>query len=532
MIKAQNPLPPKIELAASSDRIYFVASAGEDEMVINDSIAIGFDTTSINPSHWQAIGALDTVGKYLWHQMIYRPSSAISLRADITVDNNENIYVGSHLQSGWVSHAYLDTNILNENMYIIKFKKDGSILNIIEPTSSNSIRFRDIRLITDVNNNLYVTGTFQNGTFTFGNSTPITSLGVYETNSFVAKFDSLGAPLWLKKAKNSYVMIDDIIVKPDGISYVIGKYHERSELSIDNLSIPGDSTRNYSSTFLCKLNANGTPLFIKDALGSISGVNIFDRYSGIRLLNDGYVIAGSFDGKANFGDGIVHSVVDDALFLVKYDFNDNVVWKKITSSVYTSSITTLNLEVNDNGDIFWYVYTSSNNSILLDGYLVQGRVLFQINSQGIIRCTRNANTNILPSLAVTNEHQYEINTIRYLSPNFSRLYKYNNDSCSLVWQDDWAHNLYSPTHNQEFSEEISLKLFPNPADEQIFVESTVVENKPSTYQIIHVNGQVIQTGTVRLDKSTAIPIGQLGSGMYFLRIFNENKATTLKFIKR
>ncbi len=75
---------------------------------------------------------------------------------------------------------------------------------------------------------------------------------------------------------------------------------------------------------------------------------------------------------------------------------------------------------------------------------------------------------------------------------------------------------------------ISSGIYPNPANSQLFIN---IENTNEfSYQIININGQLMQSG-ISIDNGAAIDISEMASGVYFIKIENENESFINQFIK-
>jgi hypothetical protein len=73
-------------------------------------------------------------------------------------------------------------------------------------------------------------------------------------------------------------------------------------------------------------------------------------------------------------------------------------------------------------------------------------------------------------------------------------------------------------------------IYPNPAKDQITI-AFETEVHLADFQIFNMNGQIVQTATLRNDWQIAIPLDYLAPGLYALRILNQQDDQTFKFIK-
>jgi hypothetical protein len=84
-------------------------------------------------------------------------------------------------------------------------------------------------------------------------------------------------------------------------------------------------------------------------------------------------------------------------------------------------------------------------------------------------------------------------------------------------------NLTTGVANQNSKPQI--KIYPNPANEQITIQGI---SKEARVEIYNVSGQLVKSIQ---SPSTSIDISQLEKGFYFLKVTSEGKSQTLKFVK-
>jgi hypothetical protein len=82
----------------------------------------------------------------------------------------------------------------------------------------------------------------------------------------------------------------------------------------------------------------------------------------------------------------------------------------------------------------------------------------------------------------------------------------------------------TPLSTSNFSENISIKVFPNPSEYYIMISGLTYPEKYTVYNIL---GKKVLNGTI--SENGKIEINNLQSGLYFVQL---NNTTTLKFIKK
>lgn len=101
-----------------------------------------------------------------------------------------------------------------------------------------------------------------------------------------------------------------------------------------------------------------------------------------------------------------------------------------------------------------------------------------------------------------------------------KLYMSAQDTCFVDWTTGVQANMQ---HN--------IKLYPNPVTNVLYLTTHSDSERFNAYEIYDVSGLKVADGRF-FDHSYAIPVDNLHSGMYLLRIKNESNAQNLKFIKK
>ena len=86
----------------------------------------------------------------------------------------------------------------------------------------------------------------------------------------------------------------------------------------------------------------------------------------------------------------------------------------------------------------------------------------------------------------------------------------------------------STQHINEDNETASISVYPNPANNVLFVETVHAPSLPDqTYRITNIMGQTLLQGSINAEIQQ-INIASLPAGLYFLSVGN----TTQKFVKQ
>jgi len=88
-------------------------------------------------------------------------------------------------------------------------------------------------------------------------------------------------------------------------------------------------------------------------------------------------------------------------------------------------------------------------------------------------------------------------------------------------------SIYLSTNDLTVSNNSSLKLFPNPTTDLLFIDN-ISQTRNSTFEIYNSIGKLIKSGNI-IDKS--VPTNDLSNGLYFIRIATDRGNSLGKFIK-
>lgn len=205
----------------------------------------------------------------------------------------------------------------------------------IKGTNSASSNDAGMAIAIDANGNSFVTGYFYN-TITFG-SQSVTSSG--NKDIFLAKYDSNGNCLWIKKAGGT---LDDqgqsVSVDASGNCYITGFYYGNT--TFDNISLTGIGSKD---VFIAKYDPAGNIQWVNKA-GSTSE----DEGLGIAAspLGETYV-TGYFKGSSNFSSTILTSNGQEDIFIAKYSTTGNLVSVVKASGTMTDRANGIALNGND-----------------------------------------------------------------------------------------------------------------------------------------------------------------------------------------
>lgn len=264
----------------------------------------------------------------------------------LSVDQNQNVVV-----SGWFKGtadfdpdtvAYnLSSSNNSHDAFFAKYSNSG---NHIWTKKAGSSGF-DVSygIVTDLNNNVIVTGLFEN-TVDFNPGTGTANLvSSGNRDGYVLKLDSNGSYLWAKKiggtGDDSGNFID---VDPLGNIYVNGQF--RNTVDFDpGINVTSKTSSGAGDSFVSKYTSSGNFEWVHTVSGTGN-----DLGQGMKVDLQGNVYAtGFFTGTADFdnGSGVSsYTTTSRKGYLVKYNTSGGFVWANVLGGTGASRVKAVNYD--------------------------------------------------------------------------------------------------------------------------------------------------------------------------------------------
>lgn len=235
-------------------------------------------------------------GNLIWEYRTISDADALFyLGSDIVVDNNFNVFIVSST-SGRNGYNGSRVRKINSNGTLAW----ESYISCYGYVYGNKI-------FLDVNNNVYIKGTFS-GTMNIG-STSLTG-----NESFIAKYSNIGGFMWAKAIKNT-----NVVVTNTGDCIFAGYFTGSISMEANNFNSFGSE-----DILVGKYDSNGSLSWIKQA-----GGNGIDKANDLRVdVNGNIYVTGSFSSSSNFSENIINPVGLEDYFIAKYQSNGTLSWIK------------------------------------------------------------------------------------------------------------------------------------------------------------------------------------------------------------
>jgi hypothetical protein len=179
----------------------------------------------------------------------------------MTSDINGNVCItGGFNSPSVIFGADTLTSNISYDIFLVKYDLNGNELWAKSTGGLNHDYGRS--LVTDLNGNIYMTGTFFSPSLTFGASL-LTSNG--GSDAYLAKYDAAGNALW---AKNAGGFSDDYgygsCISPNGVIFITGSFDSIMTINSITLTVPSNSP---DPMFIASYDSSGN-LLCASALAS------------------------------------------------------------------------------------------------------------------------------------------------------------------------------------------------------------------------------------------------------------------------
>jgi len=259
----------------------------------------------------------------------------------ICTDAGGNVFVTGTYQSPTLTFgSTVLTNSGHSNLFIAKYDAIGNVL--WAKTVGGPYDDYGLSVSADAAGNVFVTGSFSSPSITFGSTILINTIGD-KAGMFLAKYDANGNVLWAKRAGGDGQQLGTAVCTDAAGNVFVTGTCEANSITFGSTTLSGPD-----GYFIAKYDANGNVLWAK----STGGVgSIYDGGSSLSTDAGGNVfVTGSFGNTIIFGSFILGNIGVFDLFIVKYDANGNVLWARSAGGSGIDGGTSVS--TNADGDVF------------------------------------------------------------------------------------------------------------------------------------------------------------------------------------
>ena len=486
------------------------------------------------------IAKYDKDGNVLWAKTTAKDEFVYGLCA--ALDSEDNIIVGGHF-SGYTA-TFGTTVLSNSNaytygkMYLAKYDKDGNVLWAKTPSAS-SYSCSVIGVATDKTDNIYLTGHFQDGLFTFANKSIANATPGYQ-DVFLYKLTSVGTGVWAKMmgGTNHDVGIALAVDQKSNI-FITGSF-KSSVMNAGSTLLSNSSSNGTQDMFVAKFDEAGLLKWTKKSggLDNEDGTSI-----AVDTLGNAYVGGNYKSSNATFGLYNVSkaSSTNNCLYLSKYDANGDVVWVKTTTdNANNSSINGIFVDKNSNIYTTGYYQSSvlnlDNLTLINSVQNAQEMFVARYDSLGAAKWARSViGFGNDYGKSITGDNKGNLFFTGMFAGNYINsdgLFIINN---SIGNNDIATFRLYDPlsievfTDNQSLMHNSKIKYYPNPF--RNFVNIEIEQDLTNVeLQVFNNLGQNVNVNYSKRNNQLEINTTQFVKGMYCFKIVENDKVIDSKLL--
>lgn len=291
--------------------------------------------TNLNPGVDVFIAKYNSSGNIIWAKSwgASGDENGISIIKDAVSD----IYITGNFKSQSFNiggNTLTIDSLGKQDMYVAKFDSSGNPIYAKSVGENCYIPIISSDIVSDANNDIYITGSFRSSKIILGNDT--LHCNSNSANFFLSKYDASGNILWAKSGKglNYDVAMNSLAVGPDGNLYTTGNFAGNS-MAIGSYTL---SSACCYSGFVAKYSPAGNALWAKNMednnpqpwpIGCIAIDNNCGVYVGGGFINQVNALPPLVFGNDTLING---NPGMDAIFIAKYDSSGNPLWGKTASS--------------------------------------------------------------------------------------------------------------------------------------------------------------------------------------------------------
>jgi len=329
----------------------------------SSSITFGTHTLpSLSSNYDIFLAKYDPNGNALWAQGASAPFTSYNNNygQSVVVDAAGNAYMSGYFTSPSLTFgSNWMINSGGSDIFLVKFDTNGN-LKWAKRTGGSKDDF-PTSLAIDPLANVYMVGTFESPTISFGTTPALTNATSLDyATVFVVKFDSSGTASWADQAGglDYYDTPYSVTIDVSGNVIVAGGF-ESSHIIFGVTTLTNQSTTTGADdVFVVKYSNSGSVIWAKSAGGTY--IDIANSVATDKLGN--IFLTGLYASPTlTFGTTVLHNnggVYND-VFLTKYDSNGNVVWANTAGGTNIDDGTSVSADASDNIIVAGYFRSDS-----------------------------------------------------------------------------------------------------------------------------------------------------------------------------
>ena len=469
---------------------------------------------------------LDPNGNTLWS--LFGGGSGSDGFTDLALDKDGNLLATGICQSPSLSlGSFTVQNTSYSAFFLLKLDTSGTIQWL---KSSNQGNISPPRIAVN-NNHLVLAADFGDEVPLVVSGTTLVSSGM--TDIGLLQFDYSGNLLWGSKSGGTNTeTVYDVDLHLNGDIYVSGNFAS-PVLSYGSNTLSGPASTSTSCVYVLKYNSSGAGQWAKKMTPST-----FAYSKGLALDASGNVyLGGYFTAPTLVLDSYTLSCSGSNFYIAKLDANGNVLWVKNEGGSQQLTCSDIQVDVNNNvylGGIYKgsgasiETYTLSNDSstknIFISSYNGSGQLLHVRTAGG--KYDDELDYMSLDANGYLYAGGYFIGKTSQFGSTLLQNSSNTNGRCIYLAR---ANSLIVGIQETK-KESLSLKVFPNPAENLLYLSST--ENMDNLHlRVYSIHGaMVLQRAAYNV--SDPLDVSGLSAGVYLLVLSHQGIDAIVKFIKQ
>jgi len=456
------------------------------------------------------IAKYDSDGSMLWAKSTGE-NHTNDVALSLAVSTSGNIYMTGVFGGSTIT---FDSIVLsNPGFFLAKYDTDGNVLWAVSASNTNVCQGSSVTV--DGLENIYVTGWYYDSPIIF-DAIPLPNTG--SADIFLVKYDSAGNVNWAKGFGGiSYDLAHAVAVDTAGNTYVTGEFGSPT-LVIDTITLTKTGADS-SDIFIAKFNTTGNVLWASSAGGAgneIANSVVVD--SKLEII----YITGTFTSPTmTFGADVLVNVGSVDLFLAKYDTDGNDLWAKSAGGASDDVAVSVAVDALGNSFLTGYIQSSTitfgtttltDKGIFLAKYNELGNVIWTEASG--FKSSDAANDVVVDALG----NIYLTGCFYSSSITFDNVTLTNAGSGDIfLAKSGNSTGLFETVTTSNFS------CYPNPTASHITIENHNPTPKTFTLSITNIQGQLLFSEHLEIDKTHTIDLTKYSNGIYFLTLQNEKE---------
>lgn len=255
----------------------------------------------------------------------------------VSTDAGGNVYItGRFMSSSITFDTTTLTNAGSGDIFIVKYDSSG---NVLWAKSIGGAGYEQgLGISSDINGNVYLTGSFGSTSLTIDTTTLANSGG---QDIIVVKYNSLGNVLWVRSSGgSSWDVGNSISTDANGNIFITGYFGTSITFETTTLTSVGNN-----DIFVAKYDSSGNAVWAKSAGGTS-----LDNGSCINAdINGNVFVSGYFASSfITFGTTILTNSGSRDTYIVKYDSSGNIIWAKSAGGTGLDGSSSISSDINGN----------------------------------------------------------------------------------------------------------------------------------------------------------------------------------------